>query len=141
MPTLLEAFGLPPRPVHGHSLFPLLRGEADVVRPYAAAGVKVGEAIEWAIRTPDWALLLPISAAAGAQPPAPQLYVKPEDRWEVNNVVQHHPELAENLEQTLRAFVEATRRPGPLQPPPLREAEAELASAAPAAEPDRRAPA
>jgi arylsulfatase A-like enzyme len=137
MPTLLEVFGLPPAPIHGHSLFPLLRGQAAEVRPYAAAGLQFGEDIEWALHTPDWAFLLPVRAAAGAQPPGPQLYVKPEDRWEVNNVVQHHLELAEHLEQTLRGFVEATRRPGPLQPPPLRAVDVELPAAAPAAEADR----
>jgi arylsulfatase A-like enzyme len=129
MPTLLEAFGVPLPPVHGHSLFPILKGEAPEVRPYAAAGVRVGEAVEWTLRTPDWAFLLPVSTAAGAPPGGPQLYVKPDDRWEVNNVVQHHLELSERLEQTLRGFVEATRRPGRLQLPPLPDVGTEPAAA------------
>jgi hypothetical protein len=36
-------------------------------------------------------------------------------------VQRRHQELAERLEQVLRGFVEAARRPGPLQPPPLPE--------------------
>jgi arylsulfatase A-like enzyme len=129
MPTLLDAFGLPLPPAHGHSLLPLLRGEAREVRSYAAAGLQVGEAVEWALRTPEWSFLLPVRPALGDRPRAPELYVKPEDRWEVNNVVQHHLDLAEHLEQTLRGFVEATRRPGPFQPPPLPDVGAELATA------------
>jgi hypothetical protein len=43
----------------------------------------------------------------------------------MNDVRQHHLELAEEMERTLRAFVEETRKPGPLTPPPLRDVEAE----------------
>ena len=39
-------------------------------------------------------------------------------------MVQHHLELAERLERVLRDFVAATRRAGPLQPPPLPDPEA-----------------
>jgi hypothetical protein len=35
-------------------------------------------------------------------PRGPQLYFKPEDRFEVNNVVQHNAELAEEMEGKLR---------------------------------------
>ena len=39
MPTLLDAAGLAPSaPVHGHSLLPLLRGQAAAVREYAHSG-------------------------------------------------------------------------------------------------------
>jgi arylsulfatase A-like enzyme len=129
LPTLLEAFGVSAHPVHGQSLWPLLRGEAEQVRAYACSGGRVGPSVEWALRTPDWALLLPVQAPADEPARAPQLYVKPDDRWEVNNVLQHHLELAEHLEQTLRGFVEATRGPGPFQAPALRDVEVELAAA------------
>jgi arylsulfatase A-like enzyme len=136
-PTLLDALGLPPAPAHGYSLLPLLRGERDQVRPYACAGLRVGSAAEWALRTPDWSFLFPLPPAPDGPPRLPQLYVKPDDRWEVNNVRQHHLELAEHLEQTLRGFVEATRRPGPLQVPELRDVEAELAQATADASPNQ----
>jgi arylsulfatase A-like enzyme len=127
LPTLLDAFGLPiPASVHGRSLLPMMRGEVHEVRRYACAGLQLGEAIEWALRTPEWGYLLPVRATAQDPPRLPQLYVKPDDRWEVNNVVQHHLELAEHFQQTLGDFVKATRRPGPFQPPTLREVEAEL---------------
>ncbi|HEV3262188.1 MAG TPA: sulfatase-like hydrolase/transferase [Gemmataceae bacterium] len=124
LPTLLELFGLPPAPVHGHSLLPLLRAEGGPTRAYAAAGLRVGEAVEWALRTPQWGLVLPLRPSAGDPDRGPQLYVKPDDRWEVNNVIQHHPVLVEHLEAVLRGFVAATRQPGPFQPPVLRNVEA-----------------
>ena len=58
-PTLAEVFGLPVFGCHGHSLAPLLHGNGKPVREYACA-VQVGGAIEWCMRTPDWALLLPL---------------------------------------------------------------------------------
>ena len=119
LPTLLDLLGLPEPASHGHSLLPLLRGEKEQVRAYACAGLAQGEHVEWALRTPEWGFLLPVHGPGDKVARGPQLYVKPEDRWEVNNVVQHHLEFAERLEQTLRAFVEATGKPGPLEPPAL----------------------
>lgn len=106
MPTLLELFQLPPAPVDGHSLLPLTTGRCETVRPFACAGLQIDRAIEWALRTPEWAFLLPVAAEAGDLPRRPRLYVKPDDRWEVNDVVQQYWEQAEHLEQVLRGFVE-----------------------------------
>jgi hypothetical protein len=111
-PTLAESFGVTLGEVHGHSLLPLLGLEERSLRDYACMGLRVGERIEWALRTPAWSLLL----AEGGEP---RLYVKPDDRCEVNNVAQHHLEYVEALTQTLRAFVSATSAPGPLVPPSL----------------------
>jgi arylsulfatase A-like enzyme len=119
MPTLLEAFGLPIPPVHGCNVFPLIRGEEDSIRSYACSALKIADACEWALRTMDWAFLLPLQTSAAEPPPNPRLYVKPDDRWEINDVIHHHWEQADNLGRVLRGFVEATRRPGPLQLPEL----------------------
>jgi arylsulfatase A-like enzyme len=119
LPTLFDALGLPMPAIHGHSLLPLARGQRKLIRQYACAGLRRGGTVEWALRSPDWAFLLPVSSVSADPPIEPELYVKPDDRWEVNNVRQHHHDLAERLEQTLRGFVEATRHPGPLQPPEL----------------------
>jgi arylsulfatase A-like enzyme len=108
-PTLADWFGVPLADVHGRSLLPLARGEVESIRSYAYSGLQVGEAIEYALRTPEWAFLLPVKPSADDAERSPQLYVKPDDRWEVNNVLQHHPELAEQLERTLRDFVAAPR--------------------------------
>ncbi len=120
MPTLLDAFGLPPPTGHGHSLLPLARGAADAVRAYACCGCRSGDEVEWALRTPEWGLVLP-----AGPPRAPQLFVKPDDRWEVNDVRQHHLELAEHMEEVLREFAAAANRPGQLRGPELRDVESE----------------
>ncbi len=129
LPTLFDFFSVPiPAAVHGHSLRPLLLGEADAVRPYAYAGIPAGESIEYALRTPTWGFLLRDPSPPGT---GPRLYVKPDDRWEVNNVLQHHLELVEHFEQVLRGFIQATREPAPLQAPVLRDVEAAHAATAP----------
>ena len=114
-PTLLEALGMPTVEAHGNSLLPLARGERERVRDYASSGLASKDGVAYTLRTPEWSFLLP------AQTPTcpPQLYVKPDDRWEVNNVLQHHLDLSQRLEQTLRDFVTATRQAGPLNPPEL----------------------
>jgi arylsulfatase A-like enzyme len=122
-PTLLDAFGIVPPCNHGHSLLPLARGEKDQVRAYACGGLRIDDWAEWVLRTPDWGFILPVAGPEDAAPRGPRLYVKPDDRWEVNDVLQHHLELAESLEQTLRAFVAATPVPGPFQPPALPESQ------------------
>jgi arylsulfatase A-like enzyme len=118
-PTLLDAFGVAVPSCHGQSLLPLVRGETKAIRTYACSGLRLADREEWALRTPEWAFLLPITFPADEPPRSPQLYVKPDDRCEVNNVLQHHLELGEQLEQTLRSFVTATRQPGPLLVPEL----------------------
>ena len=117
-PTLADVFEADLPSAHGRTLLPLVYGEAEALHAYVCSGAQAGEAAEWSLRAPEWAFLLP-----SGPPRAPRLYVKPDDRWEVNDVLQHHQELAEGLERTLRGFVEATRRPGPLEPPPLPEVE------------------
>jgi arylsulfatase A-like enzyme len=103
MPTLLELFGLliPPE-VQGRSLLGLARGQTGAVREQAYCGLSIGGGIEYAMRTKDWAYLLPLRVPDGETPREPQLYAKPEDRWEVNNLIQQHPELAESMDATLR---------------------------------------
>jgi hypothetical protein len=118
-PTLAELFGVALGEVHGHNLLPLLELEDRSVRDYACMALRVGEQSEWALRTPSWALRLP----EGGEP---QLYVKPDDRCEVNNVAGHHLEFIEALTQTLRAFVSATSAPGAFVPPPLPVEEAAM---------------
>ena len=110
--------GVPLPAVHGHSLLPLARGETERVRDYAVSGLQVGADVEWALRTPEFSFLLPLRTTAERVRGA-QLYVKPDDRWEVNDVRQHHLEEADAFEHTLRAFVRATTAPGPWQLPPL----------------------
>jgi arylsulfatase A-like enzyme len=115
-PTFLEALGHAPLPVHGHSLWPLIRGEVEAVRPYAVSMLHVGDRESWLMRTLDRALHLSIGTQEDV---APQIFVKPDDRWEVNNLHQQQTESAEAMEKALRAFAAAIERVGPLEYPPV----------------------
>jgi arylsulfatase A-like enzyme len=119
MPTLCEHLGLAAPTGHGRSLWPLIRGEVTEVRPYAVSRGRVGDGEEWLLRTTERALLLPIAMPAGDVPRQVQLYVKPDDRWEVNDLALRYEEEARQLEQVLRAFMAASERPGALEYPPL----------------------
>lgn len=101
LPTLLDcAAATVPDDCAGASLLPLTLGGTPI-RTAAVSMVRQGEEEECALRTPDWAYLSPADG-----PRQPQLYVKPDDRWEVNDVAQHHPELIEESEKKLREFLE-----------------------------------
>jgi arylsulfatase A-like enzyme len=119
LPTILGALGLPPsEQAHGHDLLPLIRGEKTKVRDYACLGMDVEE---FAIRTHLWHLIVPIETDPDDPPRPPELYRKPEDRWDQNNVIEQYPEVADHLELTLRRFADAIGR-DTLDPlPPLRE--------------------
>ena len=119
-PTLLGLFGTPASAdVHGHDLQPLMHGKAEAVRPYAVSGLATNGGVEFAIRTPDAAFLLPVQVPEGDPPRGPMLFVKPDDRWEVNDLQGQSVEQAEQLEAVLRRFVNATHQPGPLVVPDL----------------------
>jgi len=104
-------------PLHGKDLLPLARGRIHSVREFACMGM---DAEEYAIRTRDWLLILPIDPDADGPPRPTQLYRKPEDRWERDNVAESHPEVVERLELTLRRFVAALPRDAVADVPPPR---------------------
>jgi arylsulfatase A-like enzyme len=118
-PTLAALFDVALEGAQGQSLLPLARGEVENLRDYVCAGSQTGGAIGWCLRTREWSFLLPVVPEGGPG----RLYVKPDDRWEVNDVVQHHLDLSEGLERTLRGYVTASCQPGPLTPPPLPQEE------------------
>lgn len=109
-PTLAALFGVALPSAHGRSLLPLLGPGAGGWREYACFGTEA----EWGLWTPAEALLVPTAANAAAR-----LYVRPDDRREANDVALHHVERAESLGRTLRAYAEASSRPGPLAEPGL----------------------
>jgi arylsulfatase A-like enzyme len=120
-PTLLALLGAAPpaEPVHGFDLLPLTRGEVESVRPYACSAWEVNGVTEGAIHTPGRTLIVPGPLPDADPPRLPQLYEKPEDRWEVNDLRPRAVEEAEALEAVLGAFVRAAQEPGPLVVPPL----------------------
>ena len=99
-------------------MLPLIRGEVTKLREYACLGMDVEE---FAIRTHHWHLVLPIEVDPDDPPRSPELYRKPEDRWDQNDVAAEHPDVAEGLELALRRFAEAVGREAIGDLPPLRE--------------------
>jgi arylsulfatase A-like enzyme len=118
LPTIASALDLPPpEDVHGGDLLSLVRGFVPKLRDYACLGMDVEE---FAIRTHEWHLILPVEADPDDPPRGVELYRKPEDRWDQNNVAEQNAEVAEHLELTLRRFVALVRPEGALEPPALR---------------------
>ena len=123
LPTIVSALGLPPigkdaAPMHGHDLLALIRGEQTKVRDFACLGMDVAE---FAIRTHLWHLVVPVVEPDPDEPRSPELFRKPEDRWDQNNVIEQNVEVADHLELTLRRFIEVIGRDGLDELPFLRD--------------------
>jgi arylsulfatase A-like enzyme len=106
-PTLLSLLGAPPPDdPNAFNLLPLARGEAPPPRTYAISALELGDAAELAIRTDEWALLVPTRVPAGDALREPLLFEKPDDRWEVNDLRVRYIERADELEAKLREAAE-----------------------------------
>jgi|SRR5579883_263191 len=102
-PTLCALVGHPPSAdTKGFDLLPLARGESSPPREFAITQLELGEAAEMAIRTDEWALLVPTRVPEGEQRRESLLYAKPDDRWEVNDLHARNIERADELEAKLR---------------------------------------
>jgi len=102
LPTLLEWFEVAiPASVEGKSMLPILQGERVVLRESAYLGA--GEHFR-GVRTPEFSLLLQDSATSRGPQATAVLFVKPDDRWDVDNVARQYPEVVENLTEELRRF-------------------------------------
>ncbi len=89
--TLLDWWGVdaaPPSPTAG-SVMPIVRQEAEMLRDRLCI---TGSGAERAIRTPAWYL---------RASDEPELFAKPDDRWEVNNVASRCREVVECLQDAL----------------------------------------
>ncbi|MEE8451581.1 MAG: sulfatase-like hydrolase/transferase [Thermoguttaceae bacterium] len=107
--TLLEVCGVtqpPPSPEAG-SLMPILRQETDMLRDRFCI---LGEGPDRAIRTPAWALRT-------AAPP--ELFAKPDDRWEVNDVADRCDAVVQDLSNALAQYEQAIRADEVVSLPPL----------------------
>jgi arylsulfatase A-like enzyme len=98
-PTVLDLFGLGAGT--GPSLLALARGEVSSIRESAVTALELGDAAERSIRTDEWAFLLPVRVPEG-ESRAPQLFQKPDDHWEVNDLRARNMERADELEVALR---------------------------------------
>jgi arylsulfatase A-like enzyme len=92
--TLAELFGHPAGAV---GLGPLARGKGGAIRTHAPCVMNSPRISTWSVRTREWYLL-----ATDAPQVTRRLYVKPDDRWEFNDVAQHHAETVAELEKMYR---------------------------------------
>jgi len=126
MPTVLDLLGVPPTlqlhykgpirltfpqdrtlrttevTLHGQSLMPLVRGEAERIRDFT---VTAHHGAEWTLRTDEWTYMLPLRGDR-----QPQLYNRAADPAEQANVVAEHRGVADTLELTLRRFADEVSR-------------------------------
>jgi arylsulfatase A-like enzyme len=84
------------------NLASLVSGDVPEIRPWAMSSWRIGARSEKAVRTAEWALLLPGDRGSDDALRPRQLFAKPDDRWEVNNVAEREFEKAEELERLLR---------------------------------------
>jgi arylsulfatase A-like enzyme len=122
--TLSEFFNLiwSPAMGQGQSLLPLARGATQRMREYICSRLRRQGIEEWSIRTHTWHLIVPVSALEEDDPPRERrLYLKPDDRWEVQNLADQYPDVAEHLELTLRRYMASTWLDPLLPAPPLRD--------------------
>jgi hypothetical protein len=77
------------------SLLPIIQGEKLAWRDH----LRMTSRHDRALRTRAWHLRQPLTGAA-------EMYAKPSDRWEVNEVANLLPEVAEGMQAVLAAEVE-----------------------------------
>jgi len=106
--TLLDWWrveGVPAAPT-ARSVMPIVRQECDALRDRLC----VVAGAQRAIHTPAWYL---------RSGDVPELFAKPDDRWEVNNVTSRCQEAVEGLQEALRQYEQALVAGTAIELPPL----------------------
>lgn len=126
-PTLLDWLGLDAPSQEnqlgggwGKSLMPLVRGEVSSVHDRVCM---FANRHERAIRVPEWHMRVSVSSTTGMPNPieTTELYSKPDDRWEVNEISKFFPDEIESLRDALDQYSQASQSPRPVDFPPLAE--------------------
>ncbi|MBX7165456.1 MAG: sulfatase-like hydrolase/transferase [Pirellulales bacterium] len=102
----------------GHNLVPLLRGEVSAVRDRAVTVCRRPDGedrSEFALRTAAWHLRELRRPGRSSR----ELFVKPDDRWEQNEISSRADSVAEELEAALDAWLVAARQGQLALLPPL----------------------
>jgi arylsulfatase A-like enzyme len=108
-PTILDWLGLERLAAPGgRSAMPLVRDEQMPWRDC----VRIVSSHDQAVRTPAWYLRTPLDAGG-----RPELFSKPSDRWEVNDVADRLPQITAALLEVL-AETEPAGQPGQRSLPP-----------------------
>ena len=100
-----------------------LPGQSQLEHDARTLAVTQGPAGEMAIRTPAWLMRVLSEEKQGEQESSPELYVKPDDRWEHNNVAVRCPDIIKKLHAELERYLECCDSEKAL---PLSPADAEL---------------
>jgi arylsulfatase A-like enzyme len=101
-PTIREVLGLQTLANKDHgagqSLAALAQGNETPLRDRIVSGLRRGERNLWGYRNAGWYLML------DDRPDSPRrLFVKPDDRWEVNDVSARNQDLAEEMDKEFSA--------------------------------------
>lgn len=117
-PTMIDLLGVgnPWESAIARNLLPLIREDAESVRDRVRL---IGADGERAIRTPGWYLRLP--AGDEQVPASPELFAKPDDRWDQNDVADRCPEIVDGLRQAFDALATHIRGGTFGELPPLEE--------------------
>ncbi len=109
--TLLDYFGLDklPQSPTAASLMPLIREEVEALRDRLCI---VGKGDEHAVRTPAWYL----RAAEN-----PELFAKPDDRWEVNDVAGRCRDIVDKLVDVFPQYAQLIKTDSTADLPPLED--------------------
>jgi arylsulfatase A-like enzyme len=99
--TLLDLFGVVVPVMDGFSLLPLAHGQVEKLREDVRSALELEGVRELALRTNEWALLLPITPPSDDPPREPILFQKPDDLREVNDMRARNIETADELEAAL----------------------------------------
>ena len=106
--TLLDWFGIDPGPGTSDGMSLLTEAMSPLGRQYV---ISCGEQGQRAIRIPAWML----RHTPEGDPPA-HLYVKPDDRWEMNDVAPRCPEVTDKLLEVLAEVQRRSAGDGPYEP-------------------------
>ncbi len=116
--TLLEWLGVETATPHGDGIA-LSSAWNEKLKSSRSLAVTSGSDGELAIRTAAWMLRTTRQSQSQSPEDAAELYVKPDDRWEFNNVATRCPEVVEQLREELRRFKKCGGAGEPLSHAPL----------------------
>jgi len=122
MPTLFDWFEVSQdkQLFEGQSLIPIINGAVGT-REYAVMENGPGES---ALRTPDFFLVTKMASdQLESEQNPPSLFIKPDDRWDVNDVSLQEPDVLDQLVQTLQEFRVAAGLDSPLIAPLLKSSQ------------------
>ncbi|MFM7130897.1 MAG: sulfatase [bacterium] len=98
--TIMDALGLPlPAQWHGKSLKVMIDDAEATLREHALIGM---DCEVFGYRTAEWLLIERAEADEAEEEPQPELYIKPEDAWERNDVASVEEETTSELSARLQ---------------------------------------